>query len=294
MTTIADRAAAFDRDHLEKKMRAAGHEWTYYVGGGEGAPVLLLPGGAGIAIGWLDLTPSLRDHRVLTVDYPPGPVTLEELADGLVAILDAEHIDSAEVIGQSAGGMLAEILSQRAPKGVRSLILTGAGLYGPEDLDRLRASLERARDTPWEDTLDAIATALRNTWKDAVDAEFWVHRVVGAARVGGHDGAINSYRRLLDAAERLDRWHAATPWDGPVLIIRADDDPLVTPAHTRRLRDLHPDAEYRVFPEGGHSLLLTRSDDYRAAVTEFLGRAHPPNRREIGSARHGESSTRRP
>ncbi|WP_280509628.1 alpha/beta fold hydrolase [Nocardia farcinica] len=274
MTAIQDRAAAFDRDHPEKRLHAAGHDWTYRVGG-EGTPVLLLPGGAGIAVGWLDLTPALRDRRALAVDYPPGPLTLEELADGLVAILDAERIDTADVVGQSAGGMLAEILSQRAPARVRSLVLTGTGLYGPEDLDRLRAAVERTRDTPWEDTLDVIATSLRNTWKDAADAEFWIGRVDAAARAGGHDGSINSYRRLLDAAERLDRWRAATPWAGPVLIIRADDDPLITPAHTRRLRDLHPDAEYRTFPDGGHSLLLTRPDDYTAIVTEFLGRAHP-------------------
>ena len=172
MTSVLGRAAVFDRDHEKKTLPVAGHEWTYYLGG-DGTPVLLLPGGAGIASGWLDLTPALHPgYRVLAVDYPPGPTTLDELADGLIAILDAEHIDTTHVVGQSAGGMLAEILSQRAPTRVWSLALTSTGLYGPEDLDRLRASLERTRDTPWENTLTAIAASLRNTWKDAADADF--------------------------------------------------------------------------------------------------------------------------
>lgn len=219
MTSILDRAAVFDRDHHKKILRAGGHEWTYYLGG-QGTPVLLLPGGAGIAIGWLDLTPALHPgYRTLAVDYPPGPTSLEELAEGLTGILDTENIDSAHVIGQSAGGMLAEVLSQHAPDRVRSLMLTGTGLYGPEDIDRLQTSLTRTRDTPFDDTLAAIGASLRNTWKDAAEADFWVERVDAATRTAGHQAAINSYQRLLDAARRLTDLHPRTPWQGPTLII---------------------------------------------------------------------------
>ncbi|MEV6278689.1 alpha/beta fold hydrolase [Nocardia sp. NPDC051832] len=272
MTSIRDRAAAFERDHQKKTLRTGGHEWIYYVAGG-GTPVLLLAGGSGIAIGWLDLTPALRPgYRTLAVDYPPGPATLEELADGLIAILDAEGIDSTPVIGQSAGGMLAEVLSQRAPERVRSLALTSTGLYGPEDITRLQTAVARTRDTPWDDTLAAIGASLRNTWKDAAEAEFWVERVDSATRAAGHQATVNSYQRLLDAAERLAELHPKTPWQGPALILRADDDPLITTEHTRRLQDLHPDAEVVRFPEGGHSLLLSRPADYISTVTTFLHR----------------------
>ncbi|MEV0247177.1 alpha/beta hydrolase [Nocardia sp. NPDC050712] len=168
--------------------------------------------------------------------------------------------------------MLAEVLSQRASARVRSLILTGTGLYGPEDLTRLRASLERTRDTPWDDTLTAIGDSLRGTWKDSAEADFWIDRVLTATRDGGHRAALNSYQRLLDAAQRLSDLHPATPWQGPALIISAADDPLITATHTQRLQDLHPDAELLVFPDGGHSLLLSRPDDYVHAVTDFLRR----------------------
>ncbi|WP_280276382.1 alpha/beta fold hydrolase [Nocardia wallacei] len=272
MTSILERAAAFDRDHDTRTLHTGGEDWTYYVGG-DGTPVLLLAGGAGIAISWLDLTPTLRPgFRALAVDYPPGPVTLDELAAGVLAILDAEHIDSAHVIGQSAGGMLAEVFSRRAPHRVRSLTFTGTGLYGPEDITRLEATLTRTRNTPWDKTSAAIRESLRATWSDATEAEFWIDRVDAATRTGGHQGAINSYLRLLDAARRLPEWQSGPAWQGPVLFIKADDDPLITAQHTRRLQDLHPGAEWRAFPDGGHSLLLTRPEDYAATVTDFLRR----------------------
>ncbi len=172
--------------------------------------------------------------------------------------------------------MLAEVLSQYAPDRVRSLMLTGTGLYGPEDINRLQTSLTRTRDTPFDDTLAAIGASLRNTWKDAAEADFWVERVDAATRTAGHQAAINSYQRLLDAARRLTDLHPRTPWQGPTLIIRADDDPLITTTHTQRLQDLHPDAELRTFPDGGHSLLLSRPTDYITAITEFLDAHHEP------------------
>ncbi|WP_329410661.1 alpha/beta hydrolase [Nocardia vinacea] len=273
MTSILERVTAFDRDHQTKTLTTGGYEWTYYTSDNDGATVLLLTGGAGIAIGWLDLTPALHPNfHTLAVDYPPGPTTLDELADGIIAILDAENIDSAHMVGQSAGGMLAEVLSQRAPERVRSLTLSGTGLYGPEDIPRLEAVLARTRDTPWEQTLDAIRTSLRSTWGESAEAEFWIDRVDAATRTGGQQGAINSYLRLLDAAQRLPQLQSEPAWQGPTLIIKADDDPLITTAHTQRLRHRHPTAESRTFTDGGHSLLISRPSDYIATVTEFLQR----------------------
>lgn len=273
MTSILERAAAFDRDHETKTLTTGGHKWTYYTGHSDGATVLLLTGGVGIAIGWLDLAPALHpDFHTLAVDYPPWPTTFDELADGIIAILDAEDIDSAHIVGQSAGGILAELLSQRAPERVRSLTLSGTGLYGPEDITRLEGALARTRGTPWEQTLSAIRTSLRSTWGESAEAEFWIDRVDAATRIGGQQGAINSYLRLLDATQRLSQLQSEPAWQGPTLIIKADDDPLITTAHTQRLRDRHPTAESRTFADGGHSLLISHPSDYIATVTEFLRR----------------------
>jgi hypothetical protein len=44
--------------------------------------------------------------RVLSVTYPQVP-TLDELVDGLLAVLDAERVGTTAVWGTSFGGMVA-------------------------------------------------------------------------------------------------------------------------------------------------------------------------------------------
>ncbi|MEV0680086.1 alpha/beta fold hydrolase [Actinosynnema sp. NPDC050436] len=262
---IGQRAAEFER--MCRRGEAAGVRFHTC---GQGEAVLLLPGGAGIGISWLDLALALRaDHRVLTVDYPATPTTLAELADAVRAVLDAEGLDRAHVVGQSAGGMLAEVLSRRAPDRVASLTFSGTGLYGAEDVERLTGRLAAIRDAPWEQTLDAARTALRAAWQDSPDADFWIDQVEAAYRRIGRDGVANSYAMLVDLARNSAGLHPSS-WDGPVLVLAAADDPLITPLHRQRLLDLHPGARVRVFRDGGHSLLLTRPDEYLAEVTRHL------------------------
>ncbi|WP_280395825.1 alpha/beta fold hydrolase [Nocardia brasiliensis] len=272
MTSIQTRAAAFLDAHDSRKSTAGQHDWHYYAGGA-GDPVLLLTGGAGIGIGWLDVAHALTPRfRTIAPDYPSGITSCAELVDGLVALLDAEAIERAHVVGQSAGGMFAELLSRRVPERVRSLTLSSTGLYGPEDVDRLRARIEVTLATPWPETRAAIQSALRATWKDSDEAEFWIDQVLRASDVHGSVGSANSYGLLLELAEQVDDLLRGPAWSGPTLILRADDDPLITSTHTDRLRELHPGSEYRTFTEGGHSLAISRTADYIALVTEFLSR----------------------
>ncbi|WP_167768786.1 alpha/beta fold hydrolase [Nocardia sp. CS682] len=272
MTSIHQRAADFLRTHDSKNLGVGQHDWRYYTGGA-GDPVLLLSGGAGIGISWLDVASALTPRlRTIAPDYPSGVGSVAELVDGVVAVLDAEGVDRAHVVGQSAGGMFAELLSRRAPDRVRSLTLSSTGLYGPEDVDRLRMRVETTVATPWPETQAAIRTALHHTWADSDEAEFWIEQVVAATDAAGSAGAANSYRLLLELAEGVDELMRGPAWSGPTLIFRADDDPLITGTHTGRLRDLHPGCEFRTFTEGGHSLLISRTADYVATVTEFLSR----------------------
>src|SRR5678810_12383 len=79
---------------------------------GQGDPLLLVPG-LGNNIGmWVPFMEKFRNRRIIRLDAPGTglsstplfPVTLPELADLLVAVLDDREVPWADVIGFSYGG----------------------------------------------------------------------------------------------------------------------------------------------------------------------------------------------
>ncbi|MGZ8782762.1 MAG: alpha/beta fold hydrolase [Gaiellaceae bacterium] len=103
----------------------------YHVGG-EGEPLLLLHGLAGSTRNWCEVLPALvQRHRVVSVDLPGHAgsgrlargATTGDFADAVAAVLDAEGIDRAVVVGHSFGGLVALRLAERRPQLLRGLLL---------------------------------------------------------------------------------------------------------------------------------------------------------------------------
>jgi 3-oxoadipate enol-lactonase len=73
----------------------------------------------------------VADYDVLRLDLrghgrsssPPGPWTLQALADDLIGVLDAEHVDRTHLLGHSAGGVVALRAAVDHPHRIASLIL---------------------------------------------------------------------------------------------------------------------------------------------------------------------------
>ena len=98
----------------------------------DGTPVLMIQGLGMDGRGWaLQRGAFGRRHRCLAPDNrgtgdsdaPPGPYDLSEMARDAIAVLDAEGIDRAHVVGASMGGVIAQIIGVMHPDRVRSLTL---------------------------------------------------------------------------------------------------------------------------------------------------------------------------
>ena len=98
----------------------------------EGTPVLMIQGLGVDHRGWaLQRGAFGRHHRCIAPDNrgtgysdaPPGPYDLLQMAADAVAVLDAEHIERAHVVGASMGGVIAQVIGVMYPDRVRSLTL---------------------------------------------------------------------------------------------------------------------------------------------------------------------------
>jgi pimeloyl-ACP methyl ester carboxylesterase len=264
--TLDRELAEFRAGHAPRRLTHRGVEWRYYAGGPGNPAVLRLSGALGLAeFAFQQIRLFEPRFRVITPDYP-AVGSLAEMIGGLVAILDAEGVERAHVIGGSFGGLLAQVLVRRAPDRVASLVLSHTGAPDgkrravataivaaiPQALLRglLKARLGR--------TLDAADTFWRRYFDRAVN-EMTKADILSRVRLQAEFAGQTGW-----APDDLARW------PGRVLLIEGEDDPLFPPAARARLRALYPSAEVHRFQGTGHAAAVLKPEEYADVVTRFL------------------------
>jgi pimeloyl-ACP methyl ester carboxylesterase len=128
--------------------------WSEEFGAETDAPILLIMGSMSQGILWPDelvglLTAGGRrviryDHRDTgmsgTVDFATDPYTWDDIKNDVYRVLAAHGLDSAHLVGHSAGGLLGQLIAVEAPERVRSLtVIASSPLGGGEGQVLLRA-----------------------------------------------------------------------------------------------------------------------------------------------------------
>lgn len=97
-----------------------------------GPPLLMIQGLGTDSRGWAIQRLSFgRKFRCIAIDNrgtgrsdrPSGPYQIERMAADAIAVLDAEHVESAHVLGASMGGVISQVIGVVAPERTRSLVL---------------------------------------------------------------------------------------------------------------------------------------------------------------------------
>jgi proline iminopeptidase len=136
----------------------------YYVRAGRKSahPMVIIPGGPGAASVALyrgdrrrtaaaGLDVIMVEHRGIGmsrhddagVDLPPQALTIEQVVDDLVAVLDDAHVEQAMLYGTSYGAYIAAGVGVRHPQRVHGMILDSPVLSG-RDIDDARVAIRRA------------------------------------------------------------------------------------------------------------------------------------------------------
>ena len=242
-------------------------------------PWLVMIQGMGFdRLGWQPVLGTLGRHfRLVLVDNrgfgsssQAGSFSVADMANDVVAVLDAAGIRRAHVIGASLGGMVAQELAITHPERVDGLILACTAPGWPFAYPMPAASVRMLAVT----TGLTAEAALRRHTENALSARTvrdhpeLVSRLVEIQRSRPADTAALSAQAAAGAryAGRLRqrRIRART------LVLQGGADTVVDPRNARLLADRIPGAELVIFPELGHLLFWEDPDGFADATASFL------------------------
>jgi pimeloyl-ACP methyl ester carboxylesterase len=249
---------------------------------GAGFPLLLIQG-----LGWskwgsrAQIPAYAERRRVLSFDNrgtgrsakPPGPYSMEELADDAASVLDARGLEQADVYGHSMGGFIALTLALRRPELVRSLVLVGTGPGGPDHKPLPQETYDiwfSVVGLPLEEAIrQTFPTSFTPGWIDEHPGEYaewlvarldpptppecWRAQFEGTAR----------YRNEGVPVERI---------DVPALVIHGELDRVIPVANGRLLAARLPRAELVVLGGQAHVPMLEQPEAFAELVCAFLDR----------------------
>jgi pimeloyl-ACP methyl ester carboxylesterase len=264
--------ADFRRRFPEKVLQNGAAEWRYRVIGTASPVLLAIPGGE--LVNDLGFEFALAMSGCCRVVYPAYPrvASMEELASGLAAILDAEKIDQAAILGASFGGALAQVFVRKYPQRISHLILSNCGVPLRSLVLSVRIFNGIFRTLPWS----IFSALLPRSMSEALDPagkdrDFWkayFHEML-SMRVSKADMLAN-FRIQVDYHRRFHFTpNDLADWQGKVLIAESDTD-VIGPRRRQALRETYPNAEVHTYHNGGHTTMFARFDEYLAMVKRFL------------------------
>jgi len=218
-------------------------------------------------IGTRAINVDMRGHGASTAR---APFTIDDLALDIAAILDAESIARAVLVGLSFGASVAIALALAHPDRV-----LGLGLLSPCGVRATRA--ESLRDTLVCKTLGAVGmpreiarrianavfgATFRAEAPDVVDA--WADTI--AARDPAFTAnALRAWTQRRDVLERLGAIRA------PSLVVVGEEDEPNPPHEGERVAAALGVDVVRI-PRAGHTMPLERPDEVYAAIRAFVDR----------------------
>jgi pimeloyl-ACP methyl ester carboxylesterase len=272
-----ERLLKFRSEHPCKHINVTGAEWEYISCGNGTETLLLLTGGLRVAETAFSMIQMFEDaYCVITPTYPPLS-TMSEIVDGIAAILDAERVLEAFVLGQSYGGSVAQVLIQRHPSRVRKVILSGTAslivVKWKKYLNTLLFEIatllpERVVKDLFRRVLSPVVTVQeseRAFWKAYLEKLF-------SQRLTKAD-ILSHFQTNRDAQTKYVYTSGEkSSWRGDILVIWGENDHLRTERGRKGMLDVYPQVQIHVIAGGGHTVALSEPEKYAAAVKGFLNK----------------------
>ena len=197
-----------------------------------------------------------------------APYNLSDMADDLVAVLDAVGVEQAHIVGTSLGGMIAQTTAIDHPERTKTLTsimsapMPGSTNRDPDD-EAVSASLTMDMSDP-ATYVDIQVEGYRVTSGPHFDPVYQ-RQILQASfdRCYHPDGW--SYQ-MMAAQASGDRTEKLGQLTMPALVIHGGLDPLIPPAGGEMTANAIPNAKLIVYDDMGHNLPRPRWADIADAI----------------------------
>ncbi|MBI3959814.1 MAG: alpha/beta hydrolase [Chloroflexi bacterium] len=183
--------------------------------------------------------------------------TIEEYAAGVAAFIEALGMRQAVIVGHSMGGAIALTLGLLQPANLAGLVILGSGPSMPVSdviLDGLAANFAQT-----------VGLIMKFSWRKEARP---IYREVatqhmlaaGSEVVHGDFAACNAF----NVQARLGEISA------PTLVVGSTTDRMMPLAQSEKLAAAIPGAQLAVIEDGGHFMMMERTNEVSAALLAFL------------------------
>jgi 3-oxoadipate enol-lactonase len=248
-------------------------EVEYTLDGPEDAPVVVFSNSLGTTGAmWDAQATALSDFRVLRYNArghggtpsPPGPYTVGDLADDVLALLDRLGLERASYCGLSIGGMTGMWL----------------GVHAPERIDRLAICCTGMQLPPSDMWIDRAALVRRDGMEVVVDAtiERWFTpgfrdrqpEVVSRIREIFLTTDPEGYASCCEALAEFDMTGELGVVRASTVVIAGEEDPVGTPERGAAIAAEVPDSRLVVLPDARHLAAVEQADAVTREFEELL------------------------
>jgi pimeloyl-ACP methyl ester carboxylesterase len=218
---------------------------------GSGPPLLLINGLSSRVETWAALLDQMADRCVVAYDAPGVgasttpflPLSMRQLASIAEGVLDACGIESADVLGYSHGGAVAQQFAFESPARIKRMVLAATS-----------CGVGSMLGDPF-----SLVGRVAAQWSDTVESGIGT----GSTPLG-----------LLWQMVAIGTW-SSLPWldqiETPTLVLAGGDDRFVPPRNGRFLASRIPNSRYCELPGVGHDLFhRTSAPSVAVEIAEFL------------------------
>lgn len=249
--------------------------------GERGAPLVILHGLLGSAQNWHTIAQKFAEgFRVLVPDLrnhghsPHGPHSVAAMRDDLLALMDAEDVEGAFVLGHSMGGLVAMECAFRAPDRLSGLIVedmapqtrTESMAWIFEALQNLDLSKVDRR----EDADALLADAIQEP-----GVRQFVLQNLKRQPDGGYGWRCNlpELHRYVASGERLEL-SEQDRYTGPTLFVGGETSDYRLVEKEASLRRHFPELRLEMIPDASHWVHFDQPEAFVRVVGAFLEEFH--------------------